>query len=293
MKIHLNTEAALVAGDISVSHCALPWNPLCCPGNPDQCSDHFADRYSGSSAAHIPTISLQFTAVPFSNVSWILSVVWNWTGIVVFAILWIIIITRLYAMYQRSRKILIFLIVTLLANIIFIGVVAIIIMAHASVEEFILSGTYQCLIGFRGDLPLLTSVMWILTTVWEVLTLCLALWIAVKHFRELRRHPTGGIMKDCFTVLMKTHLLYFVSFVAVSCLQLVIPTLSTEYSLDAQIYSGFLRILEVVQMFVLGPRLILGVREFNAKLVADSDAATCMTSIAFQERMHISTGSTV
>ncbi|KAG2141203.1 uncharacterized protein EDB93DRAFT_1105799 [Suillus bovinus] len=239
------------------------------------------------------TISLTdtFTAVPFSSGCWILSIAWNWTGIAVFAILWIIIITRLYAMYQRSRKIVIFLIVAFLVNTIFIGVVAILITAHASVEEFILSGTYQCLIGY---LPLLIAVMWILTTVWEVFTLCLAVWIAVKHFRELRRHSTGGIMKDCFTVLMKTHLLYFASFVAVSCLQLVIPTSSsTEYSLDIHIYYGFLRILEVVQMFVLGPRLILGVREFNAKLVADSDAATCMTSIAFQERVHISTGNTV
>jgi hypothetical protein len=46
-------------------------------------------------------------------------------------------------------------------------------------------------------------------------------------------------------------------------------------------------------MFVLGPRLILGVREYYAKLVANSDAATGMTSIAFQERVEISTGSGV
>lgn len=46
-------------------------------------------------------------------------------------------------------------------------------------------------------------------------------------------------------------------------------------------------------MVVLGPRLILGVREFNARLVADSDAGTVMTSVAFQERVHITTGSGV
>jgi hypothetical protein len=44
------------------------------------------------------------------------------------------------------------------------------------------------------------------------------------------------------------------------------------------------------QMFVLGPRLILGVREYHAKLLANSNAGIGMNSIVFQERMHISTG---
>jgi hypothetical protein len=64
-------------------------------------------------------------------------------------------------------------------------------------------------------------------------------------------------------------------------------------SLDIQIYSGFAQIFQVVQLFVLGPRLILGVREYHAKLVANSDTATDMTSIAFEERVHVSTSSSV
>ena len=43
-------------------------------------------------------------------------------------------------------------------------------------------------------------------------------------------------------------------------------------------------------MFVLGPRLILGVREYHAKLVVNSDEATGMASIVFQDRIHIETG---
>jgi len=80
---------------------------------------------------------------------------------------------------------------------------------------------------------------------------------------------------------------------AVSCLELIInlsPILVTDQdSIEVHTFYGLLQILNVVQMFVLGPRLILGVREYNAKLVADSDAATCVTSVAFQERVHIST----
>jgi preprotein translocase subunit SecG len=77
-------------------------------------------------------------------------------------------------------------------------------------EEFILSGTYLCTLDFGGDSSFLDSMTWILATVWEVLSLCLALWIAVKHFRELHRHSTSGIIGDCFMVLMKTHVSYFV-----------------------------------------------------------------------------------
>jgi len=220
----------------------------------------------------------------------------DWTGVLAFAILWVIIITRLHAMYQRSRKILIFLILTFLAVNIFDGVAAILAVKNTSGEEFILSGTYRCSISYTEDVLLLASFTWIFGAVWEVLALFLAVWIAVKHFRELRQHSARGIFEDTFTVLMKTHMLYFGSFVAVSCFHLIIefsPTLLTDSSLDVYIISGFLQIFEVVQICVLGPRLILGIREYHAKLVADADAATVMTSIAFQERVHISTGSGV
>lgn len=59
------------------------------------------------------------------------------------------------------------------------------------------------------------------------------------------------------------------------------------------IVNGFSEIFLGVHIFVLGPRLILSVREYHAKIVADSDTATSMTSIAFQEHVHVSTSSTV
>jgi hypothetical protein len=66
-----------------------------------------------------------------------------------------------------------------------------------------------------------------------------------------------------------------------------------NYFQGSQIYAEFLQIVMVVQMFMLGPLLILDVREYYAKVVADCDAASGMTSFAFQERVHISTGSSV
>ncbi|KAG0700265.1 hypothetical protein DFH29DRAFT_1080753 [Suillus ampliporus] len=211
----------------------------------------------------------------------------DWMSVTVNAILGVIMIVRLHAMYQQSRKVLILIVVIFLAFNITGGMIIVIFMRHVSGEVLILSGTHQCSVYSAGDTVLLNAMSWILCTVWEILALCLALWIAVKHFRELRRSSAGGIIEDCFTVLMKTHVVYFASFVVVSCLELsyLSPTLSANlFSLETQTYLGCLQIFSVVQMFVLGPRLILSLREYNARLVTDSDAATAMTSIAFHVR---------
>ncbi|KAG2139195.1 uncharacterized protein EDB93DRAFT_1253126 [Suillus bovinus] len=253
-------------------------------------------RWSLMTVLYLSVRYLGIVYAALNMLSWIMFIVLDWVFVLMLSMLWVIIITRLHAMYQGSRNILILLIVAFLAINIFDGVAVVMTMLHSSEEELILSGTYQCSVADTEDVSHLGSVCWILNTVWEVLTLCLTLWIAVQHFRELRQHSARGIIKDCLTVLIQTHVLYFASFVAVSCFELIIdlsPTLSTGYSLDAQIYSGFLAILEVVQMFVLGPRLILGVREYHAKLVANSDVVTGMTSISFQQRVHISTGNSV
>jgi hypothetical protein len=61
-------------------------------------------------------------------------------------------------------------------------------------------------------------------------------------------------------------------------------------SVESEIFVNFHSIARVVQMFVLGPRLILGIREYHAKLVANFDEAAGMASIVFQDRIHISTG---
>ncbi|KAG2345842.1 hypothetical protein BDR05DRAFT_960139 [Suillus weaverae] len=205
-------------------------------------------------------------------------------------------IARLYAMYQRSRKVLIFLVVIFVAIRIANAVMVSMITMQVSGEEFILSGTYQCMIGYSGDVPLLASMTWVLSTVWEVLALCLAVWIAVKHFRELRQHSASGIIGDCLTVLMQTHVSYFAIFLAVSCFQIgsFSTTLSADtFSLETQTYLGLGQIFLLVQLFVLGPRLILSIREYHAKLVADSETASGMTSIAFQERVYVETSSSV
>ncbi|KAG1728343.1 hypothetical protein EDB19DRAFT_1832796 [Suillus lakei] len=98
---------------------------------------------------------------------------------------------------------------------------------------------------------------------------------------------------DCFRVLSKSHVLYFVSFAGISCLQLggVSPGMLDSNFTGSEAFFGVPQIFTAVQMFVLGPRLILSVREYHAKLVAGSDAKTSMASIVFQEHVHVTTSS--
>ena len=76
-----------------------------------------------------------------------------------------------------------------------------------------------------------------------------------------------------------------------------LPLISTSYfltihqnsdSLGVDIFSGVLQIATVVQTFMLGPRLILSMREYYAKLVVNSDDGIDMTSVVFQGRSYLS-----
>ncbi|KAG2355849.1 hypothetical protein BDR07DRAFT_1406659 [Suillus spraguei] len=66
-------------------------------------------------------------------------------------------IARLYAMYQQSRNVLMFLLIIFLAVNIADGVLTGIIMKDVSGEAFILSGVYQCTVSFGGDSSLMGS----------------------------------------------------------------------------------------------------------------------------------------
>ncbi|KAG2047720.1 hypothetical protein BDR06DRAFT_69047 [Suillus hirtellus] len=203
----------------------------------------------------------------------------DWMSMIGNVMLGVIMIARLHAMYQRSKTMLVFLVVIFLAINIYDGVMTAFATKLVSGEELILSDTYQCSLNYKGDGILVCTITWTLSTVWEVLVLCLAVRIAVKHFRELRRYSAGGLIGDCFTVLMQTHLIYFSIFFAISCFQLsdLFSIISADTSsLEFRMYLCFCQISLLVHMFVLGPRLILSVREYNAKLVGDWDSATGM-----------------
>lgn len=198
-------------------------------------------------------------------------------------------------MYRRSRKMLVFLIAIFLPVTITCVVLAAIGSSYISGEEFILSGTYLCQYDSNGVVEILMYMTWILCTVWGVLVLCLAVWIVVKYSREVQQLSTRGTITNCFMVFSKIHMIYFVFFVAVSSIGLgaFSPKLYNSSSAGAEVYTGVLQILLLVQMFVLGPRLILGVREHDAQLAVITDAGPSFTTIIFQEHDLVSISSDV
>jgi len=76
-------------------------------------------------------------------------------------------------------------------------------------EELVLSGIHMCSYEIEGNAVFLTEITWVLGFAWEILALSLAVWIAIKHFRELQRPSTGWAVGDCFTILIQTHVFYF------------------------------------------------------------------------------------
>ncbi|OAX33283.1 hypothetical protein K503DRAFT_786611, partial [Rhizopogon vinicolor AM-OR11-026] len=194
----------------------------------------------------------------------VVSQIFEWAGVVINAMLEVIMIARLYAMYRQSRRMLIFLTVAFLAVTLACGVISATNYSHSSMvhrlmgcllEEFILSGIYDCIV--TGASPLLLAETWILATVWEVLTLFLTAIGHWGHFNSVNKISH---------VLLFRNLLFF---------------------------NGALPITGFARMFVLGPRLILSVREYHAERLANADVGTGMNMSAFQEHIHLSTGGDV
>ncbi|KAG2346162.1 hypothetical protein BDR05DRAFT_1057796 [Suillus weaverae] len=206
--------------------------------------------------------------------------IWTLTPIIVNAMLGVVMMIRIYAMYQRSQKVLIFLVVVLLASTITSGIITVVANIGASAEDYA-----TCILNKIDIVQIdLGYESLISTTIWEILAFVLAVWIVTKHLRELRQFPTGSTIGDCFTALTQSHAFYFAAFAVVACFNLgsLSRNIMFSSSVGSALYSAILQIAQVLQMFVLGPRLILSIREFHAKLVARSDEGTGMTSIYFQ-----------
>ncbi|KAG1804756.1 uncharacterized protein HD556DRAFT_1436937 [Suillus plorans] len=199
----------------------------------------------------------------------------------------VLIIIRLHAMYLGSSRMLMILVVIFVPVTVACAVMIIISISHTPGEEYILSGTYQCTYVWEGNTRIIGCMAWALYTMWETLALCLAVWIAVTHLRELQQLSNEWTIRDCFMVLMKTHAAYFVSFATVSCFQLVYNSSTIDASSMGYIFA-VLESFWSLQLFVLGPRLILSVREYHAKLIADSNPETGISTIAFQEHVSVS-----
>ncbi|KAG2135143.1 hypothetical protein DEU56DRAFT_981231 [Suillus clintonianus] len=276
-RVRTDLVATLVTRHGSISQCTLLWSNILRHQHTVEYPVSSGDRY------------IQHNDYNSCTILWVMQ---NCMPAVVIVILGVVMIIRLHAMYLGSRKMLIFLIVVFLALTIATGVILTVCTSLMGIpEEYVLSGMYQCGYTHSGEnVPFLINVDWVLVTglIWEVLTLSLAVWIVIKHFHEMRQQSTRWNVKDCFTVLIKTHVFYFAAFVLFSCFTFseLSPKLWNISSVGVQIYGGVIPVLSTVQLFVLGPRLILDIRAYNAQVLVNSDEETVMTAIVFHERTY-------
>ncbi|KAG2036612.1 hypothetical protein BDR03DRAFT_446692 [Suillus americanus] len=163
----------------------------------------------------------------------ILYFIWTWTPVVVNAMLGVIMTIRIRAMYQQSKKMLVFLVVALLASTVASGVITVMANIGILVEEFIISDYHVCLTNNNTDQMDLGFERFISTAIWEILAFVLAVWAVIKKLRGLRQSSTGPTVRDCFMVLTKSHAFYFVAFAAVDCFSLGTLSSNIMYSLSA------------------------------------------------------------
>ncbi|KAG1867239.1 hypothetical protein DFJ58DRAFT_769103, partial [Suillus subalutaceus] len=121
-------------------------------------------------------------------------------------------IARINAMYRGSKKLLIFLVVALLACTITSGVLMVIGTRGISTQETTLSAGYHiCIIEFDTSMINLDYESLVSTAAWEILNLFLAVWIVIRHFRELRQSTIELTIGDYFRILIESHTFYFLA----------------------------------------------------------------------------------
>jgi hypothetical protein len=214
------------------------------------------------------------------------TIVWYiqvWSPVIVNAMLGVIMIARINAMYHGSKKVFIFLVAALLACTIASAVIMVIANLGVSAQQAVLSGYDTCMTNIDTYMMHLIYESVIPTTIWEILALFLTIWVIIKYFREQKQLLTKG---NCFTILVESHVFYFLAFVAMTSFTLgsVSPgiTYSPPYTKRVMYYAA-LATAQMLQMFVLGPRLILSVRESYAKSVARAEGGSDMTSMTFDD----------
>ncbi|KAH7910976.1 hypothetical protein BJ138DRAFT_1151771 [Hygrophoropsis aurantiaca] len=193
-----------------------------------------------------------------------------------------IMILRLYAMYEKSRKILIFLLVCFVARVVALAVILGLATGPGSgisATEYLLSGTYFCSVA-----PNITFVNFTLvpTLFFELILFALASRCFVRHAAELRRSSHGWRMNECMKVLLRDSILFFVMNLAAGGGNVAIWI--NQSANGSYIYAGIGNTFLGIEPFLLAPRLVLSFRAYHEQLVVDSDMATQMESLVFQAR---------
>ncbi|KAG1763854.1 hypothetical protein EDD22DRAFT_482752 [Suillus occidentalis] len=198
---------------------------------------------------------------------------------------------RVFAMYSRSRRMRIFLIICFLAasafQIITDSLAPVLAVGSAS-QDYVFSGMGVCTTPMA---PMVFFFDGILNLCIELLFLVLAARVLVKHTRMMREHAQivefGHGRSDSLAILWD-HVLHFSCYLILSVMQ--VAAISTNGDTDgSRWYRSTVTFLVTIQQCVLVPRLVISTRRYFSRRDYVSDGAIHLGAMAFAYNRDVNT----
>ncbi|KAL4076363.1 hypothetical protein J3A83DRAFT_2184930 [Scleroderma citrinum] len=213
-------------------------------------------------------------------------IVQPWAGSIIWWTVQVILQMRLYALYNCSKRLLIFLIVTFVAEI---GTVMWILIS----SNLLMRGTivmYHITFGMYGETDLCGGLVttayayvWVPCLVFETILCLFAIYAGIKHSRGQLCRPVKSNRPRLIDVLIHGNVIYFLSPLGMFILLVMHSvSLKVQWLADTLLFRAPITILA-------GCRLILSIREAASSFrLRDSDSNFDQTTIAFVDRSHSS-----
>ncbi|KAH7914901.1 hypothetical protein BJ138DRAFT_1098293 [Hygrophoropsis aurantiaca] len=218
--------------------------------------------------------------IMFDNLLFIIAVTWIvFTSQLAFRG---IMVLRIYAMYQQSRIVLVFLVVALAAQVISYVVMEALYfgpVGQLQAEEVIIGNTYNCVYFYESNL---ISFAILPQFLFALAIFVMAVACFVRHLSEARKISKTLKVNEFLSILAKDSTVYFFLLLFASAFKLGNHLATNSAVVGSFVYSGLTGIFIDVQEYLLVPHLVLSFKERHAQLVDGSDSGTQMETIAFE-----------
>ncbi|KAG0706603.1 hypothetical protein DFH29DRAFT_900386 [Suillus ampliporus] len=208
---------------------------------------------------------------------------WSWGMVVLACTMYAIMAIRVFAMYNRSKKMGIFLVICFLAASASRGIIdglALVLTSGSTSEERILFGRRVCTTSMALVVPFLDGIPSICI---ELLFLLLAARVLVRHRLEMRRtrqdYGFGGGGSDTLDIL-RDHVQHFLCYLIFNIMQVAAISMNGDTD-GSRWYRSIAIFFVTIQQCVLVPRLIISIREYFSQVDYVSDSTTDLDIMSF------------
>ncbi|KAG1730710.1 uncharacterized protein EDB91DRAFT_1349596 [Suillus paluster] len=211
-----------------------------------------------------------------NTVSGIVGRSWSWGMFALACTMYAIMAFRVFAMYLRSKKMGIFIIICFLAASASRGIMdglALVLTSGSTSEQNILSGTGVCATSRALAIPFLDGIPSICI---ELLFLLLAARVLVRHILEmqsLRQNRGFGNGDDDCIAIIRDHVQHFLCYLILNIMQVAAISMNDDTD-GSRWYRSIAIFFVTIQQCVLVPRLVISIREYYSQLDYMRDGAT-------------------